>query len=241
MGQRKLLGHHADDSLIERVGSEPAPDVEPDDQPQGRVQSPPPPARSSRARMPTSWPCAATPSKTLRQSTTWPPCSSVAHGCRWPNRRRKRHLMGARPSSSRQRASGVAPCASATRQLRCVCYLVRATNRLAERFLSARGDRRRRRRDAVRGQPGSDRGCRAAVHRRSTDPRGAYQVAEWRRTHPGEPVADGQVFVQPWVMGTQADPRRRTSFHQYRADRARRTLKGIDQQIAKAESPGRRR
>jgi hypothetical protein len=42
-------------------------------------------------------------------------------------------------------------------------------------------------------------------------------------------------------MGTQADPRRRTSFHQYRADRARRTLKGIDQQIAKAESPGRRR
>ena len=56
------------------------------------------------------------------------------------------------------------------------------------------------------------------------DPRGAYQVAEWRRTHPGEPVADGQVFVQPWVMGTQADPRRRTIFHQYRADRARRTL-----------------
>jgi len=62
-----------------------------------------------------------------------------------------------------------------------------------------------------------------------------YQVAEWRRTHPGEPITDGQVFVQPWVMGTQADPRRRTIFYQYRADRARRTLKGIDQQIAKAE------
>jgi transposase len=62
-----------------------------------------------------------------------------------------------------------------------------------------------------------------------------YQVAEWRRTHPGEPIADGQIFVQPWVMGTKADPRRRTIFYQYRADRARRTLKGIDQQIGKAE------
>jgi transposase len=62
-----------------------------------------------------------------------------------------------------------------------------------------------------------------------------YQVTEWRRSHPGEPIIDGQVFVQPWVMGTKADPRRRMIFYQYRADRARRTLKGIDQQIAKAE------
>ena len=35
--------------------------------------------------------------------------------------------------------------------------------------------------------------------------------------------------------GHQDDPRRRTIFYQYRADRARRTLHGIDQQIAKAE------
>ena len=62
-----------------------------------------------------------------------------------------------------------------------------------------------------------------------------YQVGEWRRTHPGEPIGDGQIFTQPWVMGTKADPRNRTIFYQYRADRARRTLKGIDQQIAKAE------
>jgi hypothetical protein len=62
-----------------------------------------------------------------------------------------------------------------------------------------------------------------------------YQVAEWRRTHPGEPIADGQIFTQPRLMGTKADPRSRTIFYQYRADRARRTLKGIDQQIAKAE------
>jgi hypothetical protein len=62
-----------------------------------------------------------------------------------------------------------------------------------------------------------------------------YQVAEWRRSHPGEPIGDGQIFTQPWLMGTKADPRKRTIFYHYRADRARRTLKGIDQQIAKAE------
>jgi hypothetical protein len=62
-----------------------------------------------------------------------------------------------------------------------------------------------------------------------------YQVAEWRRTHPGEPIGDGQIFTQPTIMGTKADPRRRTIFYQHRADRARRTLKGIDAQIAKAE------
>jgi hypothetical protein len=62
-----------------------------------------------------------------------------------------------------------------------------------------------------------------------------YQVNQWRRTHPGEPIGDGQIFVQPWIVGTKTDPRKRTIFSQYRADRARRTLKGIDQQIAKAE------
>ena len=62
-----------------------------------------------------------------------------------------------------------------------------------------------------------------------------YQVAQWHRDHPDEPVGDGQVFVQPTVMGPKADQRRRTIFYQYRADRARRTLKGIDAQIEKAE------
>ena len=101
---------------------------------------------------------------------------------------------------------------------------------------AAGGDRGRRRRHAVRGEPGSDledAGLRFIVGARIPDV--PYQVAEWRRTHPGEPIADGQIFVQPTVMGTKADPRRRTIFYQYRADRARRTLKGIDQQVAKAE------
>ncbi len=62
-----------------------------------------------------------------------------------------------------------------------------------------------------------------------------YQVAQWQREHPGQPIADQQVFIQPWAMGPNADRRKRTIFYQYRHDRARRTLKGIDTQVAKAE------
>jgi hypothetical protein len=62
-----------------------------------------------------------------------------------------------------------------------------------------------------------------------------YQVKQWLGDHPGQPIPDQQVFVQPTVMGPKTDPRRRTILYQYRADRARRTLKGIDTQIAKAE------
>jgi len=78
-----------------------------------------------------------------------------------------------------------------------------------------------------------DAGLRFIVGARIPDV--PYQVSQWRQEHPGEPISDGQIFTQPTIMGTKADPRRRTVFYQYRADRARRTLKGIDQQIAKAE------
>jgi transposase len=62
-----------------------------------------------------------------------------------------------------------------------------------------------------------------------------YQVKQWQREHPGQPIPDQQVFIQPTVMGPKADQRRRTIIYQYRTGRARRTLKGIDTQIAKAE------
>jgi len=62
-----------------------------------------------------------------------------------------------------------------------------------------------------------------------------YQVKKWRQEHPDQPIADHQIFVQPTVMGAKADQRRRTIFYQYRQGRAKRTLKGIDTQIAKAE------
>jgi hypothetical protein len=62
-----------------------------------------------------------------------------------------------------------------------------------------------------------------------------YQVKKWRQAHLGEPIPDGQIFTQPTLMGPKADQRHRTIIYQYRTDRAKRTLRGIDEQIAKAE------
>jgi site-specific recombinase XerD len=59
-------------------------------------------------------------------------------------------------------------------------------------------------------------------------------VAAWRTAHPGEDIPDGQVFTQPWA-GLSGNRRDQVVYYQYRADRARRTLRGIDEQIAKAE------
>jgi hypothetical protein len=62
-----------------------------------------------------------------------------------------------------------------------------------------------------------------------------YVVDRRRREHPGQDIPDGHVFCQPWPA-TAADKRRdQTIYYQYRADRARRTLHGIDEQVAKAE------
>jgi hypothetical protein len=66
-------------------------------------------------------------------------------------------------------------------------------------------------------------------------PRVPYVVAQWRRDHPGEQIPDGHVFTQPWPAGPNGGRRDQVIYYQYRHDRARRTLRGIDQQIAKAE------
>ena len=61
-----------------------------------------------------------------------------------------------------------------------------------------------------------------------------YQVAQWRREHPGQDIPDGHVFTQPWPAGPSSKRRDQKIYYQYRADRARRTLRGIDEQVAKA-------
>jgi hypothetical protein len=61
-----------------------------------------------------------------------------------------------------------------------------------------------------------------------------YVVANWRREHPGEEIPDGHVFTQPWPAGPSLKRRDQVIYYQYRADRARRTLRGIDEQVAKA-------
>jgi hypothetical protein len=62
-----------------------------------------------------------------------------------------------------------------------------------------------------------------------------YVVAQWRREHPGEQIPDGQVFTQPWPAGPDGGRRDQVIYYQYRHDRARRTLHGIDEQVRKAE------
>jgi Transposase DDE domain len=66
-------------------------------------------------------------------------------------------------------------------------------------------------------------------------PRIPYVLSQWRREHPGEQIPDGHVFTQPWPAGPGGGRRDQVVYHQYRHDRARRTLRGIDEQVAKAE------
>jgi hypothetical protein len=66
-------------------------------------------------------------------------------------------------------------------------------------------------------------------------PRVPYVVAQWGHEHPGEDIPNGQVFTQPWPAGPTGERRDQVIYYQYRHDRARRTLRGIDEQICKAE------
>ncbi|VBA48260.1 hypothetical protein LAUMK142_01217 [Mycobacterium pseudokansasii] len=63
-------------------------------------------------------------------------------------------------------------------------------------------------------------------------------VREWHDKHPDETVPDELILTQPWPATSPKKARGipdRVIHYQYRADRARRTLRGIDDQIAKAQ------
>jgi Transposase DDE domain len=63
-----------------------------------------------------------------------------------------------------------------------------------------------------------------------------YVVTEWRGEHPdGEQPPDGLILTQPRPAGPADRRRDEVVYYQYKADRARRTLRGIDEQVAKAE------
>jgi hypothetical protein len=66
-------------------------------------------------------------------------------------------------------------------------------------------------------------------------PQVPYVVAQWRRERPGEQIPDGHVFTQRWPAGPAGGRRDQVIYYQYRHDRARRTLRGINEQVAKAE------
>jgi hypothetical protein len=63
-------------------------------------------------------------------------------------------------------------------------------------------------------------------------------VREWRDKHPEEAVPDQLVLTQPWPATSSEKARGipdRLVHYQFRYDRARRTLRGIDEQVAKAQ------
>jgi Transposase DDE domain len=62
-----------------------------------------------------------------------------------------------------------------------------------------------------------------------------YPVAQWRRQHPGEQIPDGHIFTLRWPALEGSGRRDQVIYYQYKADRARRTLRGIDEQVRKAE------
>jgi hypothetical protein len=62
-----------------------------------------------------------------------------------------------------------------------------------------------------------------------------YVVKEWRRDNPDADVPDGLILTQPWPAGPTDARADQVIYYRYAADRARRTLKGIDEQVGKAE------
>lgn len=69
-------------------------------------------------------------------------------------------------------------------------------------------------------------------------PEEPHHVKKWRRDHPGGPIPDGNIFAAPWpATGARkaAGRRDKVNYYRYKADSARRSLHGIDTQIAKAQ------
>ncbi|MDT3446867.1 IS1634 family transposase [Pseudofrankia sp. BMG5.37] len=62
-----------------------------------------------------------------------------------------------------------------------------------------------------------------------------YVISSWRRDNPDSEIADGQIFTQPWPASPTDQRRDQVIYYQYKADRARRTMRGIDEQVGKAE------
>ena len=62
-----------------------------------------------------------------------------------------------------------------------------------------------------------------------------HVISSWRDSHPDQDVPDGLTLTQPWPAGPSDQRRDETIYYRYSADRARRTLRGIDTQVAKAE------
>jgi hypothetical protein len=62
-----------------------------------------------------------------------------------------------------------------------------------------------------------------------------YVIDEWHRHNKQAEIPDRLTLTQPWPPGPNSTRRDQVIYYQYKHDRARRTVRGIDEQIAKAE------
>jgi hypothetical protein len=62
-----------------------------------------------------------------------------------------------------------------------------------------------------------------------------YVVRAWHDGNPDRAIPDGLVLTQPWPAGATDQRRDQVIHYQYRADRARRSLRGVDEQVGKAQ------
>jgi len=60
-------------------------------------------------------------------------------------------------------------------------------------------------------------------------------IDQWHRAHPDQDVPDGLTLTQPWPAGPADRRRDQVIYYRYSAERARRTLHGIAEQVTKAE------
>lgn len=82
------------------------------------------------------------------------------------------------------------------------------------------------------GARASGPGCRSSWACASPDVPSV--VAEWRDKHLDAEYTDGQIITQPWPAGPTDNRRDQVFYYHYKTDRARRTLRGIDEQLRKA-------
>ena len=66
-------------------------------------------------------------------------------------------------------------------------------------------------------------------------PRMPSVIEHWQKSHPDQTFTHGQIFTQPWPASPSDGRRDHWFYYQYSADRARRTLRGIEEQVRKAE------
>lgn len=63
-----------------------------------------------------------------------------------------------------------------------------------------------------------------------------YLISQWHTNNPDSTPPDGLVLTQPWPAGGKNKHRRdQVVYYRYSADRARRSVRGINEQVAKAE------